>query len=49
MIMWKPTACQMDSRMIAGIAVPGLLSHATAVHPPPVTVLSIELNSPLSW
>ena len=48
MIIWKPTACQIDSTIMAGIAVPGWLSQAMVDHPPPVTVLSIELNRPLS-
>ena len=48
MIMCRPTACQMDSRMMAGMAVPGLLSQATAVQAPPVMVLSAELNRPSS-
>ena len=31
MIMWKPTACQIDITMIAGIAVSGLFSQSVPV------------------
>ena len=48
MIMCSPTACQMDKAMMAGMAVPGLLSQATAVQAPPVTVVSMELIRPSS-
>ena len=49
MIMWKPTACQIDSTMIAGSAVLGLFSQSAPCSAPNVTVSMNELISPVGW
>ena len=49
MSMWKPTACQIDSTMIAPSAVLGSFSQAVPCHAPNVTVLMNELIRPSSW
>ena len=37
MIMWNPTACQIDMNMIAGIAVVGLFNQSVPCECPKVT------------
>src|SRR4051812_29203473 len=49
MIMWKPTADQIDMSMIAGRAVDGLFSQSIGVKCPNVTRTSTWLSSPSSW
>jgi hypothetical protein len=49
MTMWKPTPCQTDKMMIAGIAVLGSCSQATASKAPNVSRSNIELMRPFSW
>src|SRR3954451_9733513 len=49
MIMWKPTACQIDISMIAGRAVDGLFNQSMGVKCPNVTRTSTWLSSPSSW
>lgn len=48
MIMWNPTACQIDMTMIAPSAVDGSLSQSVPLHSPKVTASIIELTSPSS-
>ena len=49
MIMWKPTACQIERTMMAPSAVLGLLSQSVPSQAPKLIVLIIELINPFSW
>ena len=49
MIMWKPTACQIERKMMAPRAVLGLFSQSVPDHAPKVIVSIIELINPFSW
>ena len=49
MIIWKPTACQMDMMMMAGRAVLGLLSQAMFSQAPKVSMSMNELTMPSGW
>ena len=49
MIMWKPTACQIERKMMAPRAVLGLFSRPVPAHAPKVIVLIMELINPFSW
>jgi hypothetical protein len=47
--MWKPTACQMDMNMMAGIAAVGLFSQSVPWITLKVSVCSMLLTSPSGW
>ena len=47
--MWKPTACQIDMKMMAGIAVAGLLSQSAPWMTLKLTDWSTLLIRPSGW
>src|SRR3712207_41371 len=49
MIMWKPTACQTDMNMIAGMAVEVSLSQSAPSTTLKVSACRTELTRPSGW